>query len=128
MKRSDSADMATHETFILADLLPLVVGHAKAEGHPTEMVALACFLSLGTILLRKGIPREALIQGIHASEAPENFPDPAPAAVERLVRFEEPYFRQFDDLVLAAMAFNSTDDAYDELTHTRDQHLDDDSA
>lgn len=48
--------------------------------------------------------------------------------VERLVRFEEPYFHQFDDLVLAAMAFNSTDEAYDELTHTRDQHLDDDTA
>ena len=127
-QKGDSADMATHETFILADLLPLVVGHAKAEGHPTEMVALACFLSLSTILLRKGIPREALIQGIDASNAPSSPPAEPQFPFERLVRFEEPYFHQFSNLVLAAMAYNSTDDAYDDLTHTSNLHIPDDIA
>ena len=50
IQKGASNDMATHEVFVLGDLLPLVVGHAKAEGHPTEMVALACFLSLSTVL------------------------------------------------------------------------------
>ncbi|WP_236167087.1 hypothetical protein [Pseudomonas fulva] len=48
--------------------------------------------------------------------------------VERQVFHNQAYFEQFDNLTLAAMAFNLTDDAYDRLTHTRDQHLDDDAA
>ena len=118
MKRTDSADMATHETFILADLLPLVVGHAKAEGHPTEMVALACFLSLSTILLRKGIPREALIQGIDASTVPALFPADIEPPIERLVILGEPHFEQFDNMTLACMASNGTNFAHESLACT----------
>jgi hypothetical protein len=112
--KGDSADMATHETFILADLLPLVVGHAKAEGHPTEMVALACFLSLSTILLRKGISREALLQGIDKSAVPALFPE-ATQPVERLEILGEPHFEQFDNLTLACMASNGTNFAHESL-------------
>lgn len=67
--------------------------------------------------------RAALFSG--ATPEPITLPS---VKVERLARFEEPYFHQFSNLVLAAMAFNSTDEAYDELTHTRDQRLDDDTA
>lgn len=117
-KKPDSADMRTHETFILADLLPLVVGHAKAEGHPTEMVALACFLSLSTILLRKGIPREALIKGIDASNTPALFPGDIEPSPERLVILSEPHFEQFDNLTLACMASNGTYFAHESLACT----------
>ncbi|WP_049696632.1 hypothetical protein [Pseudomonas fulva] len=47
---------------------------------------------------------------------------------ERQVFHDQAYFEQFDNLTLAAMAFNLTDDAYDQLSHTRDHHLDDDTA
>lgn len=47
---------------------------------------------------------------------------------ERQVFHNQAYFEQFDNLTLAAMAFNLTDDAYDQLTHPRDHHLDDDTA
>lgn len=47
---------------------------------------------------------------------------------ERQVHHDQPYFEQFDNLTLAAMAFNLTDDAYDELTHTQDLRLDADTA
>ncbi len=116
--KGDSTDMANHETFVLADLLPLIVGHAKAEGHPTEMVALASFLSLGTILLRKGIPREALIQGIDASATPALYPAAIEPKPERLVILSEAHFDQFDDLTLACMASNGTNFAHESLACT----------
>lgn len=47
---------------------------------------------------------------------------------ERQVHHDQPYFEQFDNLTLAAMGFNLTDDAYDELTHTQDLRLDADTA
>lgn len=118
MKRTDSADMATHQTFVLADLLPLVVGHAKAEGHPTEMVALASFLALSTILQRKGIPREALVQGIDASQAPALSPAVPEPPLERLVIHGEPHFEQFNNLTLACMASNGTNFAHESLACT----------
>ncbi|WP_342650896.1 hypothetical protein [Pseudomonas sp. REB1044] len=47
---------------------------------------------------------------------------------ERQVSHDLAYFEQFDNLTLAAMAFNLTDESYDLLTHTQDQRLDDDTA
>ncbi|NMZ09238.1 hypothetical protein HBO37_28275 [Pseudomonas proteolytica] len=47
---------------------------------------------------------------------------------ERQAHHDQPYFEQFDNFTLAAMGFNLTDDAYDELTHTRDLCLDADTA
>ncbi|VVO24327.1 hypothetical protein [Pseudomonas fluorescens] len=70
---------------------------------------------------------ENLRASLYSGVAPEPISLPS-IKVERLIRFDEFYFHQFDDLVLLAMAFNSTDEAYDELTHTRDQYLDDDAA
>ncbi|MDI3274858.1 hypothetical protein [Pseudomonas sp. AL03] len=114
-----SNDMATHEAFVLGDLLPLVVGHAKSEGHPTEMVALACFLSLSTVLQAKGIPRESLVQGITASNVPLPYPgDLPPDTIERLALLNELHFEQFDDLTLACMASNGTSFAHESLACT----------
>ena len=48
--------------------------------------------------------------------------------LERQPVRDQAYFEQFDDLTLVAMAYNLTDDAYDELTHTREQHLPDATA
>ncbi|MBA1217246.1 MULTISPECIES: hypothetical protein [Pseudomonas] len=48
--------------------------------------------------------------------------------VERQVFHDQVYFEQFDNLTLAAMAFNLTDEGYDLWTHARDQRLDDDTA
>jgi len=47
--------------------------------------------------------------------------------LERQPVYDQAYFEQFDDLTLAAMAYNLTDDAFDELTH-QGQHLSDASA
>ena len=38
-----------HEAFILDELLPSIVFYARASNTPSEVVALACFLSPPTI-------------------------------------------------------------------------------
>ncbi|MBC2655072.1 hypothetical protein H7A76_06430 [Pseudomonas sp. MSSRFD41] len=48
--------------------------------------------------------------------------------VDRQIHHDQFYFEQFDNFTLAAMSFNLTDDAYDELTHTQDLRLDADTA
>lgn len=48
--------------------------------------------------------------------------------IERQVAHDQKYFEQFDNLTLAAMSFNLTDEAYDELTHSQDLRLEPDTA
>ena len=55
-----------------------------------------------------------------------DFPGEAP--VERLALLEEPYFHQFDNLTLAAMAYNSTDEAQIEFSESAHGRIDDDTA
>ena len=64
---SSSWLMESHEQFILDELLPLVVGYAKRNGHPTEAVALASFLALSTVLQSKGATLANLTASIGAS-------------------------------------------------------------
>lgn len=59
-----------HEAFILDVLLPQIVGHARASHTPTEVVALASFLSLATILQAKGLSRASLMQCIDGARLP----------------------------------------------------------
>lgn len=59
-----------HEDFILDTVLPLIVGHARVSNTPSEVVALACFLSLATILQAKGLSRDALMQCIDGARLP----------------------------------------------------------
>ena len=55
-----------------------------------------------------------------------DFPGEAP--VERLALLEEPYFHQFDNLTLAAMAYNSTVEAQIEFSESAHGRIDDDTA
>lgn len=64
---SSSWVMETHEQFLLDELLPLVVGYAKRNGHPTEAAALASFLALSTVLQSKGATLANLTASIGAS-------------------------------------------------------------
>ncbi len=59
-----------HEQFILEQLIPLIVGYARASGTPSEVVALSSFLSLSTVLQAKGLSRATLITAIDASRLP----------------------------------------------------------
>ena len=59
-----------HQDFIFDQLLPLIVGHARASNTPTEVITLASFLSLATILQAKGLSRETLPQCIDAARLP----------------------------------------------------------
>ncbi|MGP3792518.1 hypothetical protein [Pseudomonas sp. B392_1p] len=59
-----------HEAFILDELLPHIIGYARASNTPTEVVAMACFLSLATILQAKGLSRESLRQCINGARLP----------------------------------------------------------
>lgn len=65
-----------HEQFIFDQLLPLIVGYARASNTPSEVVALASYMCLVTVLQSKGLSRETMIQAIDGSllpihEAPE---------------------------------------------------------
>ena len=64
---SSAWNMETHEQFLLDELLPLVVGYAKRNGHPTEAAALASFLALSTVLQSKGATLANLTASIEAS-------------------------------------------------------------
>ncbi|TBU86781.1 hypothetical protein [Phytopseudomonas dryadis] len=59
-----------HEQFLFKDLLPLVIGHAKRIGLPSEEVASASFLALATILQSRGFDRELLMRAIDAANIP----------------------------------------------------------
>lgn len=59
-----------HEPFIFDQLLPLIVGYARASNTPSEVVALASFLSLATILQAKGLSRDTLLQCIDGARLP----------------------------------------------------------
>ena len=59
-----------HEGFILDELLPRIVVYARASSTPSEVVALACFLGLATILQAKGLGRDTLLKALDASRLP----------------------------------------------------------
>ena len=59
-----------HEQFILNQLLPLIAGHARASGTPSDVIALVSFLSLSTILQAKGMGRASLMAAIDGSHLP----------------------------------------------------------
>lgn len=59
-----------HETFILDQLLPLIIGYARTSGTPSDVIVLASFLSLSTILQAKGFGRATLMAAIDGSRLP----------------------------------------------------------
>lgn len=71
---SSSFDMATHEAFMLDELLPLVVGYAQGNNHPTEAAALATMAAMTTVLTAKGFTLKQLsgfLATLTAHDAPE---------------------------------------------------------
>lgn len=47
-----SFDMKNHETFLMDEVLPLVIGYAHHNNHPTEAAALATMAAMTTICCR----------------------------------------------------------------------------
>lgn len=72
---SNSWSMDTHEQFLLNELVPLVVGYAVREGHPTAAAALAAFLALSDIMQHKGIARAELIAALDPSRTIHDAPE-----------------------------------------------------
>ncbi|MNR20731.1 hypothetical protein D3C85_1375880 [compost metagenome] len=62
--------MDDHEPFIFDQLLPLVVGYARTSNIPSEVAALAAFLSLATVLQAKGLSRSTLVACSDAARLP----------------------------------------------------------
>lgn len=60
-----------HQAFVLEQLTPLIVGHARANGAPSKIVALAAFLALATILQCEGMERGALLEAIDTARLTE---------------------------------------------------------
>jgi len=62
--------MQKHEQFILDTLLPLVFTHAKAVSCSPEESALACFLSLSSVLRARGFSDDDLMTAIRSASLP----------------------------------------------------------
>ena len=57
-----------HQEFVLEQLIPLIVGHARANGVPSKTVVLTAFIALATILQCEGMERSALLQAIDTAQ------------------------------------------------------------
>lgn len=56
-----------HEQFLMEELLPNLVDYSGRSNTPPEVVVMAAFLSLATILQSKGLGRETLMKAIDAA-------------------------------------------------------------
>lgn len=56
-----------HEAFLLDEMLPCLVGYANSSQTPAEVVVMAAFLSLATILQSNGLGRDTLMKAIDAA-------------------------------------------------------------
>lgn len=56
----DSFDMDNHEAFLMDELLPMVIGYARNNNHPTEAAALATLAAMTTVLTSKGYTLDEL--------------------------------------------------------------------
>lgn len=59
-----------HQDYLFDQLLPSLVDYAKASGTPSEVVVMAAFLSLATILQSKGLTRPTIMAAIDAARFP----------------------------------------------------------
>ena len=62
--------MEDHEEFIFDQLLPLIIGYARTCNIPTEVAALAAFLSLATVLPAQGLHRDTMLTSIDSPRLP----------------------------------------------------------
>jgi hypothetical protein len=56
-----------HQDYLFDELLPNLVNYAGRSDTPPEVVVMAAFLSLATILQSKGLCRETLMKAIDAA-------------------------------------------------------------
>lgn len=56
-----------HQDYLFDELLPSLVNYANRSSTPSEVVVMAAFLSLATILQSKGLDREMLMRSIDAA-------------------------------------------------------------
>lgn len=56
-----------HEPFIFEQFLPMIASYAHASDTPSEVVVMACWLCLSTILQAKGLGRDTLLKALDAS-------------------------------------------------------------
>ncbi len=66
---TNSFDMTTHMDFGLHQLLPMIVGYAKANGHPPQAALVASFLILSTAVHANGVSR-AEMEGLLDTACP----------------------------------------------------------
>lgn len=70
MSTHKTPSVADHQDFIFDQLLPGILNYAKASSTPTEVVLMASFLSLATILQSKGISRATIITAVDRARLP----------------------------------------------------------
>lgn len=56
-----------HEEFLIEELLPNIGDYSRRTNTPAEVVVMAAFLSLATILQGKWLRRETLMKAIDAA-------------------------------------------------------------
>lgn len=61
-----------HPQFVLDQLIPLIVGHARITNTPSRVVSMKAFLALATILQCDGLERNALVDAIDTVRLPQH--------------------------------------------------------
>jgi hypothetical protein len=56
-----------HDQFFMEELLPDIVAYSRRTDTPPEVVVMAAFLGLATILQSKGLGRDTLMKAIDAA-------------------------------------------------------------
>lgn len=56
-----------HQDYLFEELLPNLINYAGRSSTPPEVVVMAAFLSLATILQSKGLGRDTLMKAIDAA-------------------------------------------------------------
>ncbi|WP_282365610.1 hypothetical protein [Pseudomonas sp. PS02290] len=67
MSRYEGHKVQDHQGYLVEELLPNLVDYAGRSNAPAEVVVMAAFLSLATILQSKGLCRETLMKAIDAA-------------------------------------------------------------
>lgn len=110
-------------------------GGTILHGDDTYISFIEAYLALKVLFLRETgedakLIAEKRIENLRAALFSGGEPEPivlGSPKVERLVLLEEPYFNQFDNLTLAAMSYNDTDEAHDQFSGSGDTPLDADA-
>lgn len=67
MSHYEGHNVEDHQDYLFEELLPGLVNYAGRSNTPAEVVVMAAFLGLATILQSKGLCRETLMKAIDAA-------------------------------------------------------------